>query len=504
MKDLSIFEDSYIENDKNNYIVECFSAFNLCRDEERRKLEKRYEKILDITSKFNRKSVSFQLSKKDALHKWLKYKEAFSAKLVEELLDIMSVVDGDTILDPFIGSGTTALVCKMRNINCIGYDILPLSKVAIMVKDNAVSYKVEEIKKLIKEIEHLKLPEDYNKVTPYIQITEFAYPDFNEKFIQYATDWIKSSHFSNEIKNLFTLAVLNSLEECSYTSKTGQYLSWDERSKKIKNSNNIRKKHGKKSASKKHVRKEIQNIQLKIVEELNNILSDVMLVKKQSKEKILATIKFKQKNVLFELAEKEDECIDGVITSPPYCNRYDYTRTYALELAYLGVTESCLKKMRQDLLSCTVESKSKLEAIKEYYLSINKIDRFNKIYNIIQNDAALKEIIDALNVRKNRSELNNNGVIRMVENYFVELAFIYAELHRICKTGATVAFVNDNVRFAGEIIPVDFMSTNFAEKFGFKAEKIYCIKQQKYNSSQQMAKYGKVALRKSITIWKKI
>ena len=121
----------------------------------------------------------------------------------------------------------------------------------------------------------------------------------------------------------------------------------------------------------------------------------------------------------------------------------------------------------------------------------------------INENAAFNEILAAMNARKNNGDLNNNGVIRMVEGYFVELAFIYAELFRTCKKGATVAFVNDNVRYGGEVIPVDFLSTSFAEQFGFTPVTVYCLKQQKGNSSQQMKKYGRVALRKSITIWKK-
>ena len=107
----------------------------------------------------------------------------------------------------------------------------------------------------------------------------------------------------------------------------------------------------------------------------------------------------------------------------------------------------------------------------------------------------------ALVKRKENGDLNNNGVIRMVEGYFTELAFIYAELYRVCKPGAMVAFVNDNVRYGGEVIPVDFLSCSFAEQFGFKIKTIYTWKQQKGNSSQQMAKFGRVALRKGITVW---
>jgi hypothetical protein len=59
------------------------------------------------------------------------------------------------------------------------------------------------------------------------------------------------------------------------------------------------------------------------------------------------------------LPELPDNAYDAIITSPPYCNRYDYTRTYALELALLGIDEQGLVKLRQDMLSCTVENRAK-------------------------------------------------------------------------------------------------------------------------------------------------
>ncbi len=45
----------------------------------------------------------------------------------------------------------------------------------------------------------------------------------------------------------------------------------------------------------------------------------------------------------------------------------------------------------------------------------------------------------------------------MVNEYFTELSFIFAEIFRLSKHGAKVAFVNDNVRYGDEIIPVDFV-----------------------------------------------
>jgi len=204
-----------------------------------------------------------------------------------------------------------------------------------------------------------------------------------------------------------------------------------------------------------------------------------------------------------ELPKLASESIDGVVTSPPYCNRYDYTRTYALEMNYLGMTANEINKLRQDLISCTVESKSKLDFLRGYYCEMGRLEDFKRIVNIINSTDALNEIKESLAKRNANGEINNKGILRMVDGYFTDLTFIYAEIFRILKHGASIAVVNDNVRYAGEVIPVDFLSSEIAEKIGFNVKRIYTLKQQKGNSSQQMAKYGRVALRKSITIWQK-
>lgn len=503
MSQLNIFGEDIPCFNTNNYVIEQFSAGGVCEETARQELEEKYKPILEVTTKFGRRSVSYQLSKKDMLHSWLKYKEGFSADLVNIILDDMGAKPGDLVMDPFMGSGTTALVCQMRGIDSVGFDIMPISAVSIKAKANVMRYDTLEIQRLIEDFEKLDMPDGYVDTTPYVTITDSAYPEHSEKFIQFATEWIRNSNYSDEVKNLFTLCMVNSLERCSYTWKSGQYLSWDCRSKKFQQANRERAESGKKLLPEQQVREIIENVQDAVLSELNHVLSDIVMIQAQGVSEGNASIDFRQNSVLFELPKMSDGCLKGVITSPPYCNRYDYTRTYALELVYLGVGEKELKQMRQDLLSCTVESRPKIDVLKEFYNTIGASERFEKILADINNNKAFQEIRSALEKRKELGELNNNGVIRMVEGYFTELAFIYAELFRLCKSGALVAFVNDNVRYGGEVIPVDYLSTSFAEQFGFVPEKVYCLKQQKGNSSQQMAKYGRVALRKSITIWKK-
>lgn len=50
-------------------------------------------------------------------------KATFSTELVSKLLDIYSEDEEDVILDPFMGTGTTALACSMKGRKYIGYEI---------------------------------------------------------------------------------------------------------------------------------------------------------------------------------------------------------------------------------------------------------------------------------------------------------------------------------------------------------------------------------------------
>jgi site-specific DNA-methyltransferase (cytosine-N4-specific) len=500
MEQLSLFDMPSVAD---KWQVQNFSADNFGEQSARMSLERKLIDITVVSEKFNRQSVSYQLSKNDALHRWLKYKEGFSADLVKRLIKEFDIKQGDTILDPFVGSGTTSLVCKMQGINSIGFDILPMSKIAIKAKQSVLEYDLVEIKQIILEIESLSMPENYEKRTPYITITDGAYPENTEKEIAFFTEWNNRGKYSERANNLVTLCILNSLEKVSYTAKDGQFLRWDYRSKKMLESAEYRKKNGKSPLVIRLNKGHLPTLKQSLLDELNSVYIDISNIQKKTKFNE-TKLNFIEGNALYELPKLESDLLNGVITSPPYCNRYDYTRTYALELAYLGITDEKIKKLRQELLSCTVENKPKIDYIREHYTVLGKEKEFNRIMKIIENNKTLSEINNSLNKRSKNGDINNKGVLRMVNGYFLELTFIYAELFRLCKSGAKVAFVNDNVRYGGEVISVDYISTELAEQIGFKPVKVYSLRQQKGNSSQQMAKFGRVPLRKSITVWNKV
>lgn len=502
MKQPTLFDESELQQPTGYWKLKGFSSGEANVDDERLALEEKYWPITIVTDKFNRKSVSYQLSKNGCIHRWLKYKEGFSAELVRLLIGEFGIKAGDVILDPFMGSGTTALVCSLLGIDSHGYDILPMSKVSIEAKSAVLDYDVNELYSILTEVAGLTIPTDYDKTTPEVNITKDGYPMQTAKELAYYTEHFANSGHSEAAKRLVTLCILNTLEDVGYSVKQGQYLGWDYRCPKVIAAVKERAAKGRKPFATKVDKGAIPSLKDALTVELRNVISDIELI--QSKGATLGGhCHFKEGSVLFDIPEMESDSISGVITSPPYCNRYDYTRTYAMELAYLGKTDSDILALRQELLSCTVESRSKVNRLRDYYQSIGRQSDYDRILSIIQSNKTLQEINVALSARNADGEINNGGVLRMVEGYFTELGFLFAELYRVCKSGAYVAVVNDNVRYAGEVIPVDYLSTDIAEQFGFKAVKVYTLRQQKGNSSQQMSKYGRVALRKSITIWLK-
>lgn len=187
---------------------------------------------------------------------------------------------------------------------------------------------------------------------------------------------------------------------------------------------------------------------------------------------------------------------DAIVTSPPYCNRYDYTRTYALELALLGVDETELASLRQAMLSCTVENRAK------DLLSMNP--GWHAAIAAADGQQLLQAILAYLDDQRKCGVLNNNGIPRMVRGYFYEMACVIAESARVLKTGAPLLMVNDNVRYAGVSISVDMILSALAESLGFLVENILVLPGGKGNSSQQMGEHGREPLRKCAYVWRKV
>ncbi|HOA53639.1 MAG TPA: hypothetical protein PKI05_15400, partial [Thermogutta sp.] len=90
----------------------------------------------------------------------------------------------------------------------------------------------------------------------------------------------------------------------------------------------------------------------------------------------------------------------------------------------------------------------------------------------------------------------------MLTAYFVDMQKTISQWWKVLASSAHVVMVVDNVRFEGQMLPVDLILSEMAEQEGFAVEEIL-VARYKGNSSQQMGRYGRLPVRESIVVWRK-
>lgn len=449
-------------------------------------LSQKFQSKLTMQSSLTRSLVSFQANKAIAVYRWYKYKEAFSAPLIEHLLSQYGI-DRGKILDPFAGSGTALFAASAAGIRAEGIELLPIGQQIISTKTLLEEeFTARDVATLRRWSSTRPWEQSETRCSlPELRITRGAYPEQTLDSIErYMGAWQKEDE---RVQPVLRFALLCILESVSYTRKDGQYLRWDYRS-------------GRKQGRKPFNKGPILTFNQAICHKLDEIARDLEAIDQPTElfpaERLHGGIRLYAGSCLSMMPSLPDYHYDAIITSPPYCNRYDYTRTYALELALLGVGEQELIQLRQRMLSCTVENRAK------DLLAMNT--NWDTAITAANKQELLQTILRYLEEQRAGGYLNNNGIPRMVRGYFYEMACVIAECARVLKPNAPFIMVNDNVRYAGASISVDMILSDIAASLGFYVEKILVLPDGKGNSSQQMGQHGRAPLRKCIYVWRKV
>lgn len=440
---------------------------------------KRFEGRIFVDPSLTRRAVSFQGNRQLPGFRWMKYKEGFSADLVEGLL---AEVQPESVLDPFAGLGTTPLIAAGRGLRATGIEIMPVGVRAAQAIAHAANGLDRgafgrAAARLVKQVE-TGGPARPQHSFRHVPITERAFPEETEADLARARQSLAAMR-NREVAHLLDFACMSVLESVSYTRKDGQYLRWDYRSGR----------------------------QLKSRVDKGDILSfaEALGGRLQQMQADLSALRslygrgvptFVLGSSLERLQDIPADSVDMVVTSPPYANRYDYTRTYALELAWLGYDRERFSGLRQDMLSATVENRSKERRLLDSYRDPVLV---RDAVRMFREQGGIREVADIL--RDHLNELGNPHVIRLIEGYFLEMAVIIAELARIVRSGGVVVMVNDNVQYHGEEVPVDLILSDFAEQVGFACESIRVLPRGKGNASQQMGRFGRREIRKCVYRW---
>ena len=231
-----------------------------------------YTDYFRIIQKNNTRSVNQYLT-----HWIYPYKGKFHPQMIRALLNIIGLKEGDIVLDPFIGSGTTALEAQLLGINCLGIDISPLCVLQSKVKTESVETidEIEKIKKII-----------LNKIKPGLFNQE------SESFLQ-----MIDSLGDEKVKNFYKMAYLVAVSDNARRGRNFEQSFYKNIELMIKSVRDFRD----------------------IAGELNLKLGRVEIKTGDSRNLPL-----------------ENNSIDGIITSPPYSIALDYVLNDAHALKVLG------------------------------------------------------------------------------------------------------------------------------------------------------------------------
>ena len=440
----------------------------------------RFADRITVNYDLTRRLVSYQGNKIASGFRWMKYKEGFSAQLVKYFLDMGGKGD---VLDPFSGIGTTALTASHKGLRATGIEIMPVGNLAAKaftaVASGISSRRLADVSSGL--LDHLDTGvADTKHAFPHVRITYGAFPPRAEEDIAKARGFIAGLP-DDDLATVLTMACITAIEEVSYTRKDGQYLRWDPRSGRTKSTR----------LDKGALPTLIEVLQRR----LREIAEDLPAIQRNYTG---PSPRFIEGSCLTELKTLSTGEFNTVVTSPPYANRYDYTRTYALELAYLGYDDERFKALRQALLSATVENRSKRAYLERTYGASGGMAQ---LLEMVDGNAALNEVLTIL--QEHADELGNRNVIRLLQHYFTEMAVVINELARVVEHGGHVFMVNDNVRYHGEETPVDLILSDFAEQVGFRCRAIWTLPRGKGNSSQQMGRFGRQEIRKCVYHWER-
>ena len=223
------------------------------------------------------------------------YKGKFHPQMIRALLNILKLEANDTVLDPFVGSGTTAVEAQLLSINCIGIDISPLCVLQSKVKTESF-FAIDEIKRLREEATaSFKLPNRVHAPT----VEEPVAKSYNE-FLDALND--------NRVRNFYLMAKLVAISD---RARRGRDI----------------------------VQSFIKNLELMI-----SSVDDYERASRELKLQ-LGTVDIHEGDARRLLLE--DESIQGVITSPPYSIALDYIANDAHAFKAMGYD---LDKMRNEFI----------------------------------------------------------------------------------------------------------------------------------------------------------
>ncbi len=411
---------------------------------------------LDTLAQSGNSSAARRVADEGCVHDWYRFVLSFPPRLVRKYLQRFGIRGHQTVLDPFCGTGTTIVECKKLGIPSVGIEANPWAYFVTVVKtdwtadpEGLIGHAREVAQLARKKLQSEGIEDDpplplfnvLNKTPPSKPKTLRSLPPEKEKLL-----------LANSISPLplhKTLLLLECLDQCADEDYRNHELL----------------------ALGKALVFSISNLEfgpevgvgtpkqdtpviapwLAMVERMAADLRSVQSIKDTPTSMYNADAR-RISQILPEVT------IDAVITSPPYPNEKDYTRTTRLESVLLGFikNKADLRALKRGLIRSNTRGVYKGDDDDQWVADHSEIQRIARA------------------IEKRRMELGKTSGFerqyhRVTKLYFGGMFRHLAELRAVLRPGAQLAYVvGDQASYLRVMIRTGELLAGLAKSLGYE------------------------------------
>ena len=390
-------------------------------------------------------------SKDRAVHDWYRFVLSFPPHLVQHYLERFAISPSDTILDPFCGTGTTLVECKKSGIPSVGIESNPMARFASGVKvdwlisgDRLREY-AETVGSSTRNVLAQQGIDEWNGLPLFATTGEPPCPLLE----------LPAARLNLLLKNSIsplplhkTLVLLAAIDGHG-GSHEQQYGRLALAKALVNHVGNLKFGPEVGVGQVKHDAR-VVDVWIDIMQK---IASDI----EAHKDRAGIPAKVMQADARAAGEVLEPESVNAVITSPPYPNEKDYTRTTRLESVILGLIRNRqeLRSLKQNLIRSNTRG---------VYISDDD-------HHGVADNAEIQRIAGA--IEKRRIELGKTSgfermYARVTRLYFGGMHRHLASMRSVLKPGARLAYVvGDQASYLRVMIRTGQILSQIAESLGY-------------------------------------
>ena len=384
------------------------------------------------------------------IHNWYRFVLSFPPHLVRQYLDDFGMTKGATVLDPFCGTGTTMVEAKLRGLKSIGIEANPFPHFASCVKTD---WRIEPSSLLDRSEE---IAYNTRQILSGQGIDDRIQSTIDGLSLKRLPDAAAQVLIKNSISPLPLHKTLILFEQINHHNRDAvyKYLVLALGNALVNTIGNLR--FGPEVGVGK-VKQDVPVISA-WVNQVRRMALDLCEVQATNYPEAVIHLA-DARNIDCKLASNS---VNAVITSPPYPNEKDYTRTTRLESVILGFYEDInqLRRYKKTLLRSNTRG---------VYVTDDD-DQWVSDHTEIQQ---LANMIEQRRIDLGKSSGFEKLYSRATRLYFGGMSRHLAQLRNVLKPNAQLAYVvGDQASYLQVLIRTGEILADIAQKLGYELVRI--------------------------------